>query len=49
VFSGGGKGFSIDGIGKTSSATVLCPFCAEEIKPAAIVCKHCGRDLPKRS
>ena len=23
-----------------------CPFCAEDIKPAAIVCKHCGRDLP---
>ena len=26
--------------------TRTCPFCAEDIKPAAIVCKHCGRDLP---
>lgn len=23
-----------------------CPFCAEKIKAKAIVCKHCGRDLP---
>lgn len=23
-----------------------CPFCAEVIQRAAVVCKHCGRDLP---
>jgi hypothetical protein len=23
----------------------VCPFCAEKIKSAAIVCKHCGRDV----
>ena len=26
-----------------------CPFCAEEIKRAALVCKHCGRDVPKHA
>ena len=30
-----------------SRDTKSCPFCAEAINTAAIVCKHCKRDLPK--
>lgn len=26
--------------------TRTCPYCAEDIKAAAVVCRHCGRDLP---
>jgi predicted phage tail protein len=27
------------------SETKPCPYCAEDIKAAAVVCKHCGRDI----
>jgi hypothetical protein len=33
-------------ISAATSQGRTCPFCAETVKSAAIVCKHCGRDLP---
>ena len=27
------------------NSTMKCPFCAEEIKMEAIICKHCGKEI----
>lgn len=35
IFAGGG----------TTGPTRTCPKCAEEVRAAAVVCKHCGGDL----
>lgn len=39
---------TIEGIEKRQAAEGLrkCPFCAEMIKPDAVVCRYCGRDVP---
>lgn len=30
---------------KVKPQTKKCPFCAEQIKYEAVVCKHCGRSV----
>jgi|GEM_PF-6266424 len=32
---------------KSHDGNVKCPFCAEDIKPDAIKCKHCQSELPR--
>ena len=31
--------------GSTSKSITTCPWCAEQIQAAAIICKHCGREV----
>lgn len=32
---------------RSEHETMACPFCAEPIKKAATLCKHCGKELPQ--
>ena len=34
---------------KSAMAIKQCPFCAEDIKLAAVVCRYCGKELPPES
>ena len=36
--------FFVSGVA-SSSEQKKCPFCAEWIKPEAVVCKHCHKDI----
>ncbi|MCL2524598.1 MAG: superinfection immunity protein [Betaproteobacteria bacterium] len=31
---------------QTAALERVCPFCAETVKAAALICKHCQRELP---
>ena len=47
VFSGR-KQQPHDTTNSTSVLYVRCPYCAEDIRPEAIKCKHCGSDLSSK-
>lgn len=32
-----------------TDGTKVCPYCAETVKLAAVVCKHCGRSLDAKA
>ena len=37
--------YFVSGIASNSDLRKKCPFCAEWVRPEAIVCPHCQRDL----
>jgi|SRR5215510_4896787 len=42
---------NMQGLDEQAKSTGLrkCPSCAEFVRPDAVVCKHCGRDIPVSS